>query len=826
MDKKELEPNNNNDTPKKRTSRFSDRIEKKRSGLDRKLSRMKSKFDTSFKKANKDSADKAAEKETQKVEDQTVVKNNNQSPPAKVPESPPSKERASSKNKEDEIIAPKAKATDNTKKIDTNKFKRKNTELSNPVKALPDKALPAKDKPTLDKKTKASKPVKDTSAPSLKGFKAKGASAVKPSWLVQKIIDHLYEYNDINFVSLYRDQFKRILKNLPKQNLSISWVGESLPSELGSEHNYQILLKNGQEDLQLKQYIQSKLIRSVHALNWEGALSLSPDQIGTIRHDVDLHIINNLPNTNNAHKLIPLLERISRQSGALIIFPASLKQEVNALFNRHEVNRGYSITDDSQFCFIDNELLNSGLKWIDQFLSNEGIAESILPFCQHRQIALMAKKLELACDSESEKLIAIQDLENAISSEASEHFDLTKAEILVKGLLSTIKSNLGEGGVSIDNLGEVRLNTSISDTQAAQALVSNLSIDDLVREDELDLLKFNNEQRKQVNRMKRFRFASKLGFGWKIKPEYLDALHRDTLELVVERAITKYKKVSETVELFLADMATQKGTLKNNSSESSQFNKFLTVWRSNEHLTKALSKYVDLNHFRAALFAKKGGASPIEAQGGVMKELRESRMFVSQLMAFGMLAAILLGSSFAVDVLVNWFSGSSMNISEELTQASRDSRGLGRQVRILIAGVAGICIVFYLILRMYLKNAEKILDQQRVVSVYSQQLEEGVSKFISESMGLADNILNADVELVQAKYDAFKASLPDAMNTRTRGITDKEGVRQAGYGKENTIKQIMEVKKWLLGLLTKREGFSIVDAHQKSFSDIQKNLQE
>ena len=685
-----------------------------------------------------------------------------------------------------------------------------------------------------EKRSLAAKP-KPPGLTGIGGLGGRGNKKVKPATLLHKIIDRLDESDELKFISGYREKFLFVLKNLHQHSISLSWICNHLPAEV--DHNVSHILLTGADvsgdqlrceniNQNLERFVNSTSLGSLFITTWENLTDITPEQSAQLRQFTDIHIIQDLPKSPILENLIPCLERISRNSGALIIAPLSLKSVITKQQSLFEINRGYSVIDEERICYIDEDLSQNNIKWLDELLSDEDTINTFTEFSVHRQIMCLAQMLETSCDNEITKLEFIEGMKNPKFDEQKLLFSVAEFDVLMKNTIAQTKLLLGSKGIQVDEYGQITFATKLNESESAQALVSELSIDDLVREDELDVLKFGSNQRASVNRIKRFRFASKLGFLWKLKPEYIENLHKATSDLVLAHTRKVYKQTTQVIDKNLAQMSLQGGLLPSSSSLSNAFEQFKSTWKNDVHVTQAVANYNDLNHFRSAVFSKRGNAAPIEAQRGVLKELRESRMFVSQLMAFGMLGAVLLGSSYAVDVFFSWFSGGPMNVGEELTQAAKSSRGLGRQVRILIAGVAGICIVFYLCLRMYLRNSEKILDQQRIVGVYAQQLEDVVANFITESSNLAKEIITADLERLQLQFEEFKNSLPAQYKDTGRKRTDSDGARSAGLGQAGPVKRIEELKKWLSSILSERENISIIQSQKTALGEAQQRLNQ
>ena len=877
-----------------RVSRFASKMAKKRSNLDRKLSKMKSKLrDVEDRKealakgdadgpdqvdepnavtsdiglinqelpddvnlepdviANADNSDKTIseqdkpgldipEKQAELPEVTSKVEKDTEKIIEDFSPDPKSLNKKMSEKKQQEMpVLNDLPSISMQKQNDISDSNNQNTDIAETdINKKTDLKKPDKPKGKSSKKPKPASPLAGKPKPAgLAGIGGLGGGRnkkVKPAVLLQKIIDRLDESVDLKFVSVYRDEFVAQLKNLHNHKVSLAWYCNELPASLEVKSSEVLLthkktehkLLNTKHNVdRLDGAVNESAINSVFVSTWDALNELTPGKAAQLRQFTDIHIIQALPKDDDQANIIPLLERVSRHSGSLIIAQSELKKELQQLQHEFEINRNYTVIEDDRITYIDHDLSSNNLNWLDELFVETESTEIINGFSAHRCIMRIAQMLETACDSELSKLDLIDGLNNPKGGSDKKAFSIAELDAVMKNSQAATKLLLGAKGIQIDELGQINFASNLNESESAQAIVSELSIDDLVREDELDILKFNAEQRKSINRIKRFRFASKLGFLWKLNPEYIEKLHRATNDVITDHARQLHKQTSDIVEKHLQQMALHTKALPINSPVVNAFKRFQSSWRPDEQLMQAVSTFSDLNHFRSAVFSKRGNAAPIEAQRGVLRELRESRMFVSQLMAFGMLGAVLLGSSYAVDVFISWFSGSSMDVGEELTAAAKSSRGLGRQVRILIAGVAGICIVFYLALRMYLRNSEKILDQQRIIGIYSQQLEDVVSSFITESSSLVKEIINADIERFQLQYEEFRASLPSALlKDSGRKRSDQDGIKSTGLGQAGPAKRIEELKKWLNSALSERDNFSIIQTQKTALGEAQQRF--
>ena len=827
-----------------RASRFASKMAKKRSALDNKLSKMKSKL-RDVESRKKVHRDKNINEDTdylkEKISDKQTKKGLKRENKNEIMEKP--LKSTTMKNLHDED---KSESAEIQSKKENELFLKSKQHSDETIKQESLKPSASRDtgkenKNTADVFKKDTAPIKPAKplAKSISQQKTaasiggRGGKKIKPSALLKKIIDQLDESTDLKFVSVYRDNFLKLLKNLHNHKLSIAWYCENLPAELDSNQKSILLYKHEALAGQLKidnqrrtldTYVEYDAIGSLLISTWGGIRNFTPLQVGQIRKSIDIHIIQCLPDETEIENFFLLLERTTRQSGSIIICPLNLKSKVEKLKEQFEINRNYTVINNDCITYHDFDFANNNLNALHKIFQDEESLKIICDFSLHRQIMFLANLLEAVCDKEIKKLELVDDLRTPSELDDRTVFSLSELDGTVKKLQTNAKLLLGAQGIEIDDLGQVNFSATLNEVESAQALISELSIENLVREDELDTLNFSAEQRRSINRIKRFRFASKLGFLWKLNPQYVEKLYQSTYDVLINHAQLLYKQTTSIVEKHLNEMERFANGLPKNSKDYNSYKHFKSSWLSHEHLLSAISNLSSLNHFRSAVFSKKGNAAPLETQSGVLRELRESRMFVSQLMAFGMLGAVLLGSTYAVEVFINWFSGGPVNVGEELTQAAKSSRGLGRQVRILIMGIAGVCIIFYLLMRIYLKNSERILDQQRIVNIYSQQLEDVIAKFIAESSSLTKQIITADLDRLQLNYEKFRNGLPDHIKDINNKRPGFDGSKGSGLSQSSTIKRIEGLKKWLNSILSERDSFSIIQNQKALIGEAQKSL--
>ena len=825
------------------SSDFASRMAEKQKERDHRLSNMKSKLsDLNLKKertAKKDNNMSGTKTVDRTLESNSTVFDSN-AQINKINDNNIKESSLQAKNKiktDDSLI--KKNITGNqmlmNKTVDENNSKsakdKTNIAPDKVAKSLSEKKYPKANSGLSESLQIINKP-KSSGVKGMPGLGGKSDNQLKPSKLLKKITDRLDTSGDLKFVSEYRDLFVRQLKSLHNSYPTIAWYTNKFPQIL-SEQSGIVQLSYGKSKLQmtginpalnLNRYMTTDSIGSVLVILWEDLFSISPNISGQIRQHTDIHVIQSLPSSNMGLNLVPLLERVSRNSGSLIIAPLNLKEEIQSLQFGFEINRNYSVIDEERITYVNNDISSNDFSWLQELFADKDKSTVIKDFSSHRGILRVANMLEKACDKELQRLELVSGLSNPKGGTNEKEFSVEELDALIKSTQASTKSLLSAKGIQVDGFGNINFVEKLNEAETAQAIVADLSIENLVREDELDILNFSNEQRKSINRIKRFRFASKLGFIWKLDPKYIEQLHRATSDVITKYVRSIHGQTTEIIDKHIDQMSTQINKLPPASPVQSSFQRFRSSWQTDQQIVKAISNYSDLNHFRSAIFSKRGSAAPLEAQRGVIKELRESRMFVSQLMAFGMLGAVLLGSTYAIDVFIGWFTGSAMNVGEELIQAAKDSRGLGRTVRILIAGVAGVCIVFYLALRIYLRNSEKILDQQRIVGVYAQQLEDVVSAFIKEASTLAKDIINTDIDRLIFQYESFRNSVSDNVQNSRVTRNDMDDLKTSPHSRVGSMKRIEDLKKWLNGLVAERDSFSIIQTQRSALGAAQERF--
>lgn len=813
-EKKEPENKDLDKTPKRRESKFAARMAKKRTTLDQKISKLRKKASAGRIKKEEVledivSSDSDIQNTTISIKSEPIPETLTAT--TSINPQPLPADEESKKEKEKELTI-EADLNTNTVNVSTEKSNirskiSKNTTDQHTIHSeKPSKSSP-KQNPSSPSPTQAGRFSGANRAGTLSGF-GSNSTNFDAEPLINGFLEKLDAYPDHSFLNDYklraRDLLSNhlsvrpsilVLSNTPKgeeslmvecANRTCSWLPSQFPSAketspavISSYAHFEAILRAG----------------------WTDIVDLSPAQIGALREHIDIILVESFPRDINNIQLAPALQRLYGNGRRIILAGADFisAQTANNVAIKG-AKRGFSVLDESRITELDIGDYNHLLEAFSARLGDSDAEAEYRPFVSNRRIFELASQLETRCEYELKKL----SLVSAVSNSGATKYDPTQLE---KGLDANINKILSEGRkqvssqeTHIDSLGQAILSEQESSLDTASALISGFSINDVVMLDELDIQKFSPDDRKYINRIHRFRFASKLGNVWKLRQEYIESLHEKLLSRIENDAKTSFAKVDNYYKNTLKDLENahkeeEKPHIKTLSQE------LLTAWPSSQQLLDSIKIENNISHFRSALFNKRGSNAPIETQQGVMKELRESRMFVSQLMAFGMLFALLFGSSFAVDVLVNWFSGGSDSIGSELTQAAKDSRGLGRQIRILIQAIAGVAIIVYISLRFYLKPAEKLLDRGKLVSTYSAQLEDVCASFLDAADKASKEIIQSHIQHLQQKYDEMKA--------HSVNQTASNSMDSTGTARSETIRAIQDIKKWASSQILKKETISI-----------------
>lgn len=657
------------------------------------------------------------------------------------------------------------------------------------------------------------------------GFGARGGKKVEASELIKKVITRLRDDEQLRTISRYHREFRQLLTATTNHSANVAFVGNSKSREdktVDADAGRWYVDTANQEFWNSSEELSGlglgPGIGQVWIASWAQVDRLTPVQLGVVHREVDLFIIDSLPQTTNELDRLELLQRVCA-SGALVLLDAELQESVDELTKRYKHCFGYSLLDDDYLMYA--EINQPGAR---QYLAayNADNRAKLIEFSIHKRITQLARNLQAQCQWEINRQRLGDTIKGGLKGGVDQKSQLAKIEFLMKSTIAESKAILSSKGMSLDEFGIPQVDGEPAEMEIAQGLLSEFSIRHLIREEELDVLKFSEEERKYLNRFKRFKFASKFSYLWKLSPDYILQLHSSLAQIIEERVLLRYRQVTAKVEENLEQIASLLGAM-NNRIYANRFSEFKRTWKSDQHLLDLIRQRFDISDFRAFVFAKRGNAAPIEAQSGVMKELKESRMFVSQLMAFGMLGAMLFGSVYAVDVFSNWVSGESLEIGSELTEAAKDSRALGRQVRIMIAGVAGVGIVFYLLLRMYLKKPEELLEKQRILDSYSDHLEGVVSSYLSNSSEFAKEVISSDLEMLNIEYEEFKSAITESSSEQQESDDGKFG-KGMTLNANVQLKKFEDLHKWLTGILSERESLSIVQAHKAALTDAKKEI--
>ncbi len=806
--------------PKRRESAFAARMAKKRSNLDQKISKLRKKASTG--NVKKDEVFESTEKIEHPGPDKTTsTKAEAKSSRSKLEKSatkkladtpsgthPSTRTGVAKKEKDKQKLA--SEAVPAVKPRINSKTKTEDTKVRNTARKPLSDIKPVQSA----RNTPSDRAVPNSGSSRTGAFTGLGAGSkntnAKP--LINGFLEKLDAYPDLSFLNDYKLIARDILSCYSSVKPAVLVLsdtpgkGELLTVECNKKARS--LLSDffpTTKETHSSDTSSCADFEAVVRAGWPDIGKLGPVQIGALREHIDLILIESFPRDVNGIQLASALQRLSGNGRQIILSGSEfISAQTHNSMASNSARRGFSVLDESRITELEIGDNNNLLEAYSARMRDSASETEYRPFVTNRRVFELASQLENRCDYELNKLTLV----SAVCGPGAAKYDPTQLE---KGLDAKISKILSEGRkqvspqeVNVDSLGQAILSGQESSLDTASALVSGFSIDDVVMLDELDMQKFSPEDRKYINRIQRFRFASKLGNVWKLRQEYIESLHEKLLSRISSDIEGTFAKADNYFKKSLKDLENahteeQKGDIRTLAQE------LLSSWPSSQQLTASIKIKNNISHFRSALFSKRGSNAPIETQQGVMKELRESRMFVSQLMAFGMLFALLFGSSFAVDVLVSWFSGGSDSIGSELTQAAKDSRGLGRQIRILIQAVAGVAIIIYISLRFYLKPAEKLLNRGKLVSTYSAQLEDVCASFLDEADKAGKDLIQSHIQHLQQKYDEIKThSLEQGSSLSMVGTGDGTGTTR-----NETIRAIQDIKKWMNSQIVKKETISI-----------------
>lgn len=660
------------------------------------------------------------------------------------------------------------------------------------------------------------------SAASIRGFAAnKSSSGMSASEVTKKIITRLEVDQELRTVSRYLEAFRQELSDDQDARLSLVFMGDRQSDKLQTSVWFGVwpsgLSAGADTNSAVKIFPKQHKVAGVWIGDWHELNQFSPQRLGSLHSVMDVCYIESLPESLSKRDSAELLQRLV-SSGALIIIDQALAHDITRLHELCSRDLGYISLTSDHIQYINFGDLNA-IACSSQH--NERLGHELRDYARFRRIARIGKELLGGCGEE----IARQEFFKTVKASDDKHdsqlVSLESADHLMKSAQMVSKTLIADKAIVSNHIDSDTKPVNETSIQVALGLLTDLSVNDLVREDELDLLKFNKEDRHLLSRFIRFRFASNFSYIWKLNPDYISRLHSDLLDVIKLRTRTKYREVSSKMSNAVLEASI---ALAPSSPEfvETKLRKINLAWKSENSFVDQVAAHFSVSDFRSLVFSKRNGAAPVEAQGGVVKELKESRMFVSQLMAFGMLGAMLFGSVYAVDVFTSWFSGQQLEVGSELTEAAKNSRSLGRQVRILIAGVAGVGIVLYLILRLYLKKPEALLEKQKILQTYNDQLEDVVANYVDSSYEYSKALITSKLDLTMVEYERLRES----MSSNGSGPSDDKA-RLSGrtLGASPTAKKYEVIQKWLASLMFDRDSYSLVKSQAASLTSLKSELE-
>lgn len=658
-------------------------------------------------------------------------------------------------------------------------------------------------------------------------FGGGSGASVEPEVLINSFLQILGEYPELTFLDSFRSQLKKTFSASRESGLNVLVVGsqdkefevfhsatEKLPNELALA--FSALEGIRQTKLQLGPHCDTAM-----GCSWASIAHLNPLQIGTLREIADIIVIASSPSVTQYGDAAQLLQRLVGSGKQIIIANESfINTCIKPARKSYATRTGYTVLEKSRIseAEIDNQLQSDEILYSLLNMVEDDVA--LESYIIQRRLYAFAINLESKCNYELERQTFITATKGAIEDKSAKHRYSKALDSKITKLFNEARKQFSSDDIYIDELGLGSIRKQEGAKEAASALVSRFSDKDVVFDNELDQYQFSEGDSRYINRLRRFQFAGKLGVVWKLKQEFIESLHEKLSARIVSDTCTTHKQVDSYLKKEIKKLKSNHESMTDD--QLVKLEKAFKSWPTAEQLSNSITGYYNFSHFRSALFSKRGASAPVETQQGIMKELRESRMFVSQLMAFGMLFALLFGSSFAVDVLLDWFAGGGANIGSELTQAAQDSRSVGRQIRILIQAIAGLAIIFYIGLRIYLKPSEKLLNKSKLVGTYKTQLEDVCANFLDDAGKMSKELIQSHLQHLQDAYTVSNVAEDIDTSVSQHSIASNS----RGAGKNDRIRSLQELKKWISAQIAKRDNHSLVKVLESSTSKLLEELKK